>query len=315
MRIVFTGNFQVSYSSENHHAQSLEALGHHVIRMQEGVATGDDIYTEAIKSDMLVFIHTHGWETTGMPMGEVFNALKDAGIPSLTYHLDLWLGLERQKDLDTDPFYKTIEHFFTVDKLMADWFNENTDVKGHYLAAGVFDRECVMLEPQLVEYDIIFVGSKGYHPEWTWRPDLIDWLKTTYGKRFLHVGGDGDTGTVREMELNQIYANAKIAVGDTLCLNFDYPYYFSDRMFEAPGRGGFNLFPRIMGQDDYFVKGVEMATFPYGDFDALKSQIEYYLEHTDEREDIRYAGHMRTKRDHTYIQRWQTILDEVKRAG
>lgn len=33
------------------------------------------------------------------------------------------------------------------DKLMADWFNKNTDVKGHYLPAGVYDGECQMLRP------------------------------------------------------------------------------------------------------------------------------------------------------------------------
>lgn len=311
MRICFVGNFEVSYSSENHHAQSLESLGHEVFKMQEGVASGDAIFDEARNADLLVFIHTHGWVTPGKPMADVFAELKSLGIPTLTYHLDLWLGLERQQDLATDPFYKTIGHFFTVDKLMADWFNENTEVQGHYLAAGVFDRECAMLTPELVEYDIIFVGSKGYHPEWTWRPELIDWLEATYTNRFLHVGGDGKTGTVRGMELNQIYANAKVAVGDTLCLGFDYPYYFSDRLFECPGRGGFNLFPYIKGIDDYFVPGVEIATFKYGDFDGLKAKIEYYLEHGDEREAIRKAGHERTKRDHTYKQRWQTILKEI----
>lgn len=312
MRITFVGNFEVSYSSENHHARSLEALGHEVIRLQEGQATGDQILAEALTSECLVFVHTHGWITEGLPMAEVFNRLKEAGIPTLTYHLDLWMGIERQKDLESDPFYKTIGHFFTVDRLMADWFNENTEVKGHYIAAGVFGEECVMLTPQPVEYDIIFVGSKGYHPEWQWRPQLIEWLHATYGNRFLHVGGDGDTGTVRGTALNQIYANAKIAVGDTLCLGFNYPDYFSDRLFECPGRGGFNLFPNIKGIENYYEPDKEIALFEFGYFDALAKKIAYYLEHADEREAIRVAGHKRTVAEHTYKHRWDQILKEVQ---
>ena len=70
-------------------------------------------------------------------MEEVLKRLKFRGIPTITYHLDLWFGLKRQKDLETDEFYKNIGHFFATDKLMCDWFNENTNVKGHFLPAGV----------------------------------------------------------------------------------------------------------------------------------------------------------------------------------
>jgi hypothetical protein len=40
--IVFLGNFEVPYSSENHHAKSLESLGHTVEKMQEKKATSSD---------------------------------------------------------------------------------------------------------------------------------------------------------------------------------------------------------------------------------------------------------------------------------
>jgi len=146
MRIVFVGNFGVSYSSENHHAKSLEALGHEVIRLQEGKITGDEILRQSLNSDLLIFVHTHGWVTPGMSLSDVLRLLKGK-VTTVTYHLDLWFGLERQKDLDNDDFYKLIDHFFCTDKLMADWFNKNTQVKGHYLPAGVFDEEVYMAEP------------------------------------------------------------------------------------------------------------------------------------------------------------------------
>jgi hypothetical protein len=158
---------------------------------------------------------------------------------------------------------------------------------------------------------VVFVGSKNYHPEWPWRGQLIQWLRDTYGSRFTHVGGDGDTGTLRGDTLNRMYTNSKVAVGDTLCLGFDYPYYASDRLFECPGRGGFNLFPRIKGLEEWFVEGEEIAFYEYGDFDQLKFLIDYYLEDEGRREHIRRAGHERVKAEHTYRHRWETILQTV----
>lgn len=312
MIITFVGNFYVSYTSETHHANTLESLGHTVHRLQEGKAIAEQIFVYAEKSDLLVFIHTHGWQTPGRTtLAQVFDWLKDKGIPTMTYHLDLWFGLDRQKDLESDSFYRTIGHFFTVDKKMADWFNENTSVKGHYLQAGVYEPECYIAEKvQQPPHEIAFVGSRGYHPEWQYRPQLIDWLKETYGQRFAHYGNDGN-GVIRGEALNRLYADTKVVVGDTLCLNFDYPYYWSDRVYETMGRGGFIIHPYIKGMEEHFEDGKHLAFYTYGDFDELKEKIDYYLEHDTERETIRMAGFEYIKKNHTYTNRWQTIIKEL----
>jgi hypothetical protein len=312
--ITFLGNFKVPYSSENHHAKSLESLGHHVHKLQETDASTDTILRFAMNSHLFIWVHTHGWQTGGMiSMDDVLKRLKDKGIPTMTYHLDLWFGLDRQTDLSKDNFYKTIGHFFTVDKLMADWFNENTEVKGHFLPAGVYDQECYIhddYDPENFENDVIFVGSKRYHHEYPYRPQLIDFLKKTYGKRFLHVGGDGDTGTVRGDALNRIYAKSKIAIGDSLNIDFKYPYYTSDRLFESTGRGGFTIYPDIVGLHDYFTDD-EIVFYKHGSLEDLRNKIDYYLQHDDEREAIRLNGHERTKNEHTYVNRWSEILKEL----
>lgn len=320
MRIVLVGNHSVDYSSENHHKKSLESLGHEVIALQEGVATGEEILQQANSSQLLVFIHTHGWSTPGLSLVEVLQRCKALGIPTMTYHLDLWFGIQRQKDLEDDGFYKNIGHFFTVDKLMADWFNENTEVKGHYLQAGVFDEECTLIQAvkgfgpeRSYDRDVVFVGSKGYHPEWQWRPQLIEWLKETYGEKFTHVGGDGEIPTTRGLSLNALYGTSKIAIGDSLCLNFDYPYYWSDRVYETLGRGGFMIHPYIKGMEEHFEDGKHLVFFKFGDFDDLKSKIAYYLEHDEEREEIRKAGHEYVKAHHTYKNRWKTILEVISK--
>lgn len=315
MQIVFLGNFGVDYSSENHHCYSLEKLGHKVIKLQENHCNADLVVNSCRDADLFVWVHTHGW---AIPDGdtykssEVIPAIKSFGVPVISYHLDLWFGIERQKDLENDPFYKQLDYFFATDKLMCDWFSGNTSVKGVYLPAGVYDAEAILFEEPYFKRDVIFVGSKGYHPEWQYRPQLIDWLRETYNTGFCHIGGDGDTGTVRGLELNKMYASSKIAVGDTLCLGFDYPYYFSDRLFESTGRGGFTIFPYIKGIEDYFEIDKEIVVYNFGDFNMLRNKIDYYLEYEDERESIRRAGYERTKKEHTYLNRWQTILEEVR---
>lgn len=315
MNIVFVGNFSVDYSSESHHARSLTELGHTVIKLQEGEATAEEILQKSVESDLLVFVHTHGWETPGViTLPSVLHILKKMGIPTLTYHLDLWLGLQRERDLHDDPFYKSIGYFFATDKLMADWFNKNTDVKGRYIPAGVMHDECYLdTSGDDAANDVIFVGSKGYHPEWEYRPRLINWLGDSYGTRFTHVGGDGATGTIRGEQLNRVYGSSKVAVGDTLCIGYNYPYYFSDRLFESTGRGGFTIFPYIKGIEDNFDIGKEIITYEFNNFDGLRQKIDYYLNNDKEREAIRLAGMKRTKENYTYLQRWEAILKEVSK--
>jgi hypothetical protein len=310
MRICFLGNFGVSFSSESHHKATLERLGHEVIALQEGRAQSNDILREASISDLFVWVHTHAWTTPGeMSMVAVLERLRRYGVPTMTYHLDLWFGIERQKDLEHDEFYKHIGHFFTVDKLMADWFNENTSVKGHYIQAGVFEPECYLIEKEPTN-DVIFVGSRRYHPEWQYRPQLIDWLRDTYKDRFLHYGGDG-VGVVRGDALNRLYADTKVAVGDSLCINFDYPHYWSDRVYETLGRGGFLIMPHVKGMEKHFDDGIHLVFYQYGNFEQLKGLIDYYLEHEYKREAIRRAGHEHVKKNHTYTNRWQEILEVI----
>ena len=90
-KIVFLGNFEVSYSSENHHASSLESLGHTVTKLQERKAKTQTILEKASASDLFIWVHTHGWETVGnITMDDVLKQLNAAGIPTMTYHLDFY---------------------------------------------------------------------------------------------------------------------------------------------------------------------------------------------------------------------------------
>lgn len=314
MKIAFVGNFTVPYSSESHYLKTFQKLGHEVVTIQENRPLERPML--AANCDILFWVHTHGWETPGL--GDVVQFFKDNNKPIVGYHLDLWLGIEREKDLKQDNYWKSLDYFFCTDRLMVDYLNEKEDMpNSFFLPAGVFEDECYMAEPDREKYphDIIFVGSRGYHPEWPYRPKLIKWLEDTYGDSFAQYGGGG-LGTIRGADLNTLYASAKIAIGDTLCKGFNYPYYFSDRLFEAPGRGAFPIFPYIKGIEDQFEihneSTKELVTYTFNNFEELKNLIDFYLSHEDKRRDIRLRGFKRTVRDHTYTNRLSYLLDKVK---
>jgi len=46
-------------------------------------------------------------------------------------------------------------------------------------------------------------------------------------------------------------------------------------------------------------------------FVGLKNTIDYYLENDEKRESIRRRGFERTKKDHTYLNRWQYIIKTI----
>jgi spore maturation protein CgeB len=82
-------------------------------------------------------------------------------------------------------------------------------------------------------------------------------------------------------------------------------------LFESTGRGGFTIYPRIKGLEEYFEDNKEIVFYDHGNFTDLKEKIDYYLLDGISRENIRTAGHERTKKEHTYVHRWATIIKEL----
>jgi hypothetical protein len=314
MKIAFLGNFTVPYSSESHHAVTLEALGHDVARIQEG-DYGDNILAQSNGADLFVWVHSHGCPPSlSQPITHVLNQLSARGVVTLTYHLDLYAGIPaRFNEYVGHPFLTRLDHFFSVDPKLVEYLNKaHTQTRGHYLTAGVLESECYLADPSgLTPRDVIFVGSYHYHPEWPYRKQLIDWLKGTYGDGFRGFGPNFDSGSVRGASLNRVYASAKVVVGDSFSPGFDYPGYWSDRIPETLGRGGFLIHPNIDGIGDFYQDGVHLCLYDFNDFDQLKEYIDYYLGNDVEREAIRLAGHQHVKENHTFTNRWREILGTV----
>lgn len=325
-RIYMIGNFSAPWCSEVHWAKCLEKLGHEVTRQQEDKILNGTVHQGLPGHDLFLWVRT--WE--GFVSQRDIDYSRSLGIPSVNIHLDLFVGISREATLDTDPRWRT-DFVFTADgDPKSQEIFEAHGINHHWLKAGVFDDACVMFEPNNdpeLQGDIIFVGhGKDYqHKEWPYRKQLIEFLEKTYPNQYRKFGHP--QRLVREDDLNQLYANAKIVIGDSLNVGFNHPNYWSDRVYETTGRGGFIIHPQITGIQDEFVTydfkldndwmwdkapaPVELVTYEYNNFNMLKERIDYFLREEKYRKEIQKAGFERTKRDHTYTKRLQEMLDIV----
>lgn len=309
LTIGFIGNFIPPFSTENDRKWSFEKLGHKVIPFQENQTTTIDLLKAMSSVDMLVYSHTHDPSYVINGLIDVFKQYKLAGIPTVSVHLDRWLWLDRIKDVGKEATWFT-EYIFMADgspeaaelydKIGLNWF---------YLPGGVIERDCYIAEPDHQKYphEIVFTGSRGYHPEYPFRPQLIDFLKATYGNKFGHYGNDG-IRVVRMQELNTLYSTAKIVVGDS-CFG-GRPYYVSERYQEVRGRFGFLIHPKVEGLENHGV-----AQYEKENLESLKHAIDYWLHRDDEREHMRKQGHEWVKHNETYTDRARQILETVGLNG
>jgi glycosyl transferase family 1 len=308
LKIYYCGNFLPSHSTENHLARTLRGMGHDVVELQENFIQPDHLAQRLNTEEFDLFMLTRTWgETVKL---DHLDILKKRKIPSVSYHLDLYHGLQRDGGIETDSFWRT-DMVFTPDgdPKSAEFFKKK-GINHYYMKPGVFADECYLV-PGAKDKEVIFVGSYNYHPEWQYRPQLIDWLKANY--QGFELWGSHGLGEVRENALNELYGRTKVVVGDSLRLP-NHDYYWSDRVYETLGRGGFLIHPFIQGLQDEFTDKEHLVFYEYGNFGQLHELIDYYLSHDVEREEIRMKGHELVKNNYTYTQRLTKMLETVANA-
>lgn len=99
----------------------------------------------------------------------------------------------------------------------------------------------------------------------------------------------------------------------TICLNVHHTQThwggLNMRTFEVAACGGFLLTDRVVGMEELFVPGEEIAY--YESLDQVRSQVDYYLAHPAERGQIAQRGRERILRQHTYAHRIETIIQSL----
>lgn len=311
LKIGFIGNFGPPFSTENDRKWSFEKLGHEVITFQENETDFNKLYNTLEprepfdnKIDVLFYSHTHGWGIENLK--NIFSYCKSWGIPTVSVHLDRWAGLARESDMGQEATWFT-EYLFMADYSpeAQELYNKLGLEKVFYLRPGVVERDCKILppDPRKFPHAIIFVGSKGYHPEYPFRSELVEFLHREYGRDFGHYGNDG-IRVVRGDELNVLYSSALVAVGDS-CFG-GRENYVSDRYYETRGRGGFLIHPHVAGVD-----GVGVWDYESGNLKDLKKCIDLALDQADEREKSRQEGFEWVKNNETYTHRAQEMLEVI----
>lgn len=291
-------------------ASALEQVGVTVHRMQENRVTPADVVGAAMGADFVLYTRTWGLPAEEMIAG--WRRLEQAGVPSVSYHLDLYVGLEREATLAGDPFWATTMVCTPDgDPKSAELF-ETVGVDHRWFPPAVHGPECI---PGTVrdtfEHDLVFVGSYPYpHPEWPYRDRLVRWAHDRYGTGFARYGG---ANVVRGAPLNDLYASSKVVLGDSLCPGFTKPGYWSDRLPETLGRGGCLVMPYVDGMtDEGFTDGEHLRFYEFNDFDALGGIVDDLLADRPERDRLRAGGQRFVAGRHTYRHRMERLIGMVE---
>ncbi len=269
-------------------AHALRQLGCEVVYIYEG-----DILLGTYGADFILFHHWRGCE-----------AIRDVKIPKVFWCFDL-----------IDWHDATISHRcanrrewvaratdvcdvgFMTD---GDWVARDRTGKLHWLPQGFDERiqPLAVLPPP--EVDILFTGIENGG---VGRQSFVREMRERYRDKFTHVP-KGCYG----QSLSELIARAKIVVAPDAPIT---DRYWSNRVYNVLGRGGFLLHPYTNGLVTQYGPA-ELAM--YQDRSDLHLKIEFFLKASQETARHRYGakGRMATLRNHTYKDRCKTLLSMVK---
>lgn len=310
LKIAYIGNFQPEYSTENDVRKAFEHLGHEVIKLQENETSMPQVRDQAINSDLLLVTGTWGDALPLLEFIDLVHEMSILGKPTATLHLDTFWSTKRDgRKWWREPMFHTA-YIFTAD---GD-YNDKWELMGKnhlWLQPGVrHDANKWGVERDQYKCDVAFVGSngQGYHEDvWSYRKETVDALREMCKKNnwsFRNPGGD-QPKIDRNDDMNDFYASAKITVGDSLCLKKEDSKYWSDRVPEATGRGGFLIMPQIKYMKYLWPM---IPTYDWGNYEQLEAMIKHYLENEEERHAIQLENFNETGENHTYVNRAETIL-------
>lgn len=330
LRVAYVGNFGPPHSTENHVARALEANGHDVQRVQENEPGTWGPSFSWMVGDVVLWTRT-GWDwpaACGWPHGEaitrqrtMLDVASARGVPTVGFHLDRWWGLNREGQVHDEPFFRA-DLVVTADgghdRQWAD-----AGVNHHWMPPAVSRGECAPGRfRRAYASEVAFVGSwrPGYHAEWKHRPHLIEWLERHYRGRVKFWPAPNQPA-VRGAALRDLYASVKVLVGDS-CLAGDrytdgqpVARYWSDRIPETLGRGGYLLHPRVEGLDEHFTPGAHLDVWSLDDWSGLAEAIDGALGDDEHRRRVAGAGRAHVLAHHTYERRMEQLVEVMRDRG
>jgi len=296
MRILYLGKFERHYRTENYVAYSLVSLGHQVIKfpiLSNNVVLGSRArqVTEQTQPDLVLFSKSHFMNIKGY-----VRWLRSKDIKTVCWLWDLFLGFGRR----LPPQATEVDYLFSTDGGHQQEF-EKRKINHRILRQGIPEALSYQLPQRDYQHDVAFIGSL-YTPQ---RENLVQWLKDTYGPRFIH-----HTRT-RGTDLNLAVSRVKVVVGDS----YPSPNYWSNRIYEVLGRGGFFLHPETTGLGEEFTDCDHYVSYkPVSSsarYSDLRSAIDTYIGDDHERLRIASRGFGLVSERYTYRRRCERLLSDV----
>lgn len=139
------------------------------------------------------------------------------------------------------------------------------------------------------------------------RPRIIAWLKD-HGISVQTYGKGWPSSEISSQDMKVIYSRSLINLGFGFIGN-SCVIGLKGRDFEVPLMGGLYLTTYNQELEDYFIIGEEIDCFR--NEVELLSKLYYYLTHPSHALKIGASGRMRCLRDHTWVNRFKTILNIV----
>jgi hypothetical protein len=291
MRLAIIGKFGRIHDEE-YIARSFEMLGHVVCRVDERYPTDQVVqFVDAFKPDYVLW--TKFFVLEAKKLRAYFKKYK-----TICWVFDLYWGHEREYRITNHPAFSA-DYVFTTDGGHDEFFSR-VGIRHWCVRQGIYAKECFMLKPQPSDI-IAFVGSESLvNPD---RVKMLAFVENEYKNQFKWYGRY-NTNEVRSVALNDLYSEVAIVVGDS----HYSPHYWSNRVVETLGRGGFLIHQEVPGLKEEYP---DIVTYKRGDLDDLKIKINYYLKHEKERWAIVRKNFEFVKRHYTMDKKCSQLLSFV----
>lgn len=290
MKIVFLGKFNRLHDEE-YIARSFEMLGHDVLRLPEQMHL-DEVFDRVMEYRPKFVLYCK--LNNGGDVKSFREKLRAYNIKTVSWVFDLYFGYPREYRLREQPF--KADYLFTTDGGNQEKF-EALGLNHQCVRQGIYKEECFMAEgtPQ----GIVFVGSENALNQD--RHKALQFIEKTYPEFTWY--GRSDTNEIRGTKLNTLYANTKVVIGDSVYS----PYYWSNRVVETLGRGGFLIHREVPGLKEEYP---HLVTYD-GTLPDLKAKIDYYLSHDAEREKIRKKNFEWVKDKYTMDKKCEELIKKL----
>lgn len=304
MKIAYIGSFGQLYDEEGI-AKSLERLGHTVVRFEENQVKTESLYEiMQMKPDFVLMAKLK----IGLVYRKWFvDECRKNGIKTVCWVPDLYWGTHRESLLSGN-----IDAIFRCDLVCtpdggndARW--EERGINHRLLRQGIYDGEIGFGQKVDRDFDIVFIGC--HNQTFSYRDKTMGALQKRYGDSFKWFGRD-NTHQVRDKNLNNLFASVKIVIGDSVYSD----YYWSNRIYETIGRGGFIIHPNIKGLEKEFWYYHHFVPYDYGNYDSLFEKIDYFMDHESDRMKIIKSGMECVKENHTLLHRCKRLIKYVEEA-